>query len=162
MSVAEPIPDSLTNCNEFRADLSSPPRDSISYLEPREIALPSRQARLKEQFGFDCTCRLCEDSANASGSAKLLEAFVDRDKGVGIENKASEAVGDAGASGRQGEHIAEQGDRGKKGGTEDGAWKAEKGQGEQEVLPPSDDSNGDSDEEDVLNTHGEDMQLTKF
>lgn len=39
---------------------------SISYLEPREIALASRQSRLKDQFGFDCNCVLCEGTSNDS------------------------------------------------------------------------------------------------
>ncbi|CAN0090919.1 unnamed protein product, partial [Hapterophycus canaliculatus] len=39
---------------------------TISYLEPREIALASRQSRLKDQFGFDCNCVLCEGVPNAN------------------------------------------------------------------------------------------------
>ncbi|CAM9508860.1 unnamed protein product, partial [Scytosiphon promiscuus] len=37
---------------------------TISYLEPREIALASRQSRLRDQFGFDCNCVLCEGTCD--------------------------------------------------------------------------------------------------
>eukprot|EP00903_Cladosiphon_okamuranus_P009460 g9019.t1 len=73
---------------------------TISYLEPREIALESRQSRLKDQFGFHCNCSLCEDSSTltttttttttsgsgtgtggAKPSAAELEGFLTRPRG---------------------------------------------------------------------------------
>lgn len=51
---------------------------SVSYLEPREISLASRQSRLKEQFGFDCNCRLCFESNTITVTTSwMLEAYVE-------------------------------------------------------------------------------------
>lgn len=52
---------------------------SVSYLEPREIALVSRQSRLKEQFGFNCDCRLCfESNTIAVAPSWTLEAYAEK------------------------------------------------------------------------------------
>eukprot|EP00904_Undaria_pinnatifida_P007954 jgi/Undpi1/4289/HiC_scaffold_17.g07655.m1 len=72
-----------SNLSEIRATelIRAGEEITISYLEPREIALASRQTRLKDQFGFDCDCRLCHSSSATSGCATPLEAFVSEGRG---------------------------------------------------------------------------------
>ena len=75
----------------------------VSYLEPREISLATRQSRLKEQFGFECDCRLCRERYTPpstgtpvdSPTPSALEAFVAEDqKELSTEiTEASEFLG---------------------------------------------------------------------
>ncbi|CAM9383697.1 unnamed protein product [Discosporangium mesarthrocarpum] len=74
---------------------------TISYLEPRELSLATRKQRLQDQFGFSCSCPLCDGSPSTSP----LEAF----NGFGGATGPSPVEGERRRGRRVGKGIGDRG-----------------------------------------------------